>query len=382
MQPSQGHNGFPVPQTFRADINGKVVEYPKALNTGEELLLGAGYQHPKCHSLYKNKEHCDFDPVALTEVIDLGNLGTEKFTVKDATSFDYTVNGEPETSTQKLLTPEEILKRAGIDPEKEYLIQVIHQAPDVVYAFTPDAKIQLLCPGPKFITKPWVDTVNIEDYGKKCQEVPVAHFYKARIQDKYYTFNSPYQTGKSIITATDKDPAKYDLLKFSSNSAMPVKVGLDEDVDLTQLCLIRFVLQPKEQTDGRTGRREFELQAEDAAFLEKQGLLWESLVFGTTTWLYIYDYPIPDGYNVTTCTLALRIPPQYPVPEIDMAYFMPALARKDGRQLHAVTTPTINGQVLQQWSRHRAAGDWQPGIDNLSTHLFLVKSWLIKELTR
>lgn len=39
--------------------------------------------------------------------------------------FDYTVDGEPQSTTEHILTPTQILQRASIDPATHYLVQII-----------------------------------------------------------------------------------------------------------------------------------------------------------------------------------------------------------------------------------------------------------------
>lgn len=40
-------------------------------------------------------------------------------------TFDYTVDGKPQSTTQHELTPNQILQNAGIDPATHYLVQII-----------------------------------------------------------------------------------------------------------------------------------------------------------------------------------------------------------------------------------------------------------------
>lgn len=39
--------------------------------------------------------------------------------------FDYTVDGEPQSTSEHTLTPKVILQKAGIDPSNHYLVQII-----------------------------------------------------------------------------------------------------------------------------------------------------------------------------------------------------------------------------------------------------------------
>ncbi len=156
---------------------------------------------------------------------------------------------------------------------------------------------------------------------------------------------------------------------------------MDEEFDLRQKCLVRFVLQPKEQQDGRGNRKDFSLPQEDVDFLNGLGLHWETVRAGGL-WLIIYGYPIPEGYNVTVAEVALMIAPNYPASEIDMVYFYPQLQKKSGKGINAITPQPIDGRIFQRWSRHRKRGEWRPGIDDISTHLALVENWILKDLNR
>lgn len=42
-------------------------------------------------------------------------------------TFEYTVDDEPQTTQEHILTPVQILQLAGIDPATHYLVQVIGQ---------------------------------------------------------------------------------------------------------------------------------------------------------------------------------------------------------------------------------------------------------------
>ncbi|HRH35233.1 MAG TPA: E2/UBC family protein, partial [Catalimonadaceae bacterium] len=91
-----------------------------------------------------------------------------------------------------------------------------------------------------------------------------------------------------------------------------------------------------------------------------------------------------EGYNHSTVTVAIQVTSSYPQGQIDMACFYPALARKDGRAMAQLTEQTIDGKIFQQWSRHRepSVNPWRPGVDDVSTHLKFVETWLQDELKK
>ena len=127
-------------------------------------------------------------------------------------------------------------------------------------------------------------------------------------------------------------------------------------------------------------RRQFQMMEEDEECLAARGFTWESVIENNTKWLIVHGYPIPEGYNHRAPYAALRIPPSYPDDQIDMAYFFPALALVNGKTIKQLSLHALDGKQYQQWSRHRPAGTWRPGLDNVCTHLLQVDSWLQREL--
>jgi hypothetical protein len=130
-------------------------------------------------------------------------------------------------------------------------------------------------------------------------------------------------------------------------------------------------------------RRDFQLSEDDEAGLAARGLAFETVIEVNAKLLIIPTYPIPTGYNHTAATLALRIPPSYPDDQIDMVYFLPALALTSGKVIGQLTMQRLDGRQFQQWSRHRTAQNpWRAGLDSICTHLLQVDCWLKRELSK
>ena len=82
-------------------------------------------------------------------------------------------------------------------------------------------------------------------------------------------------------------------------------------------------------------------------------------------WVLIQDFPTHDGYNHPRVTAAIRMETGYPNTELNMVYFFPALARKDGRRigatsatqaldgksLSALVAPSHRAKSLENWAR-------------------------------
>ena|SRR5579859_5364411 len=126
-------------------------------------------------------------------------------------------------------------------------------------------------------------------------------------------------------------------------------------------------------------RRMFRLSQADEAFLDSLGVPWETVREGDARWLLLQDFPVGPGYTVEKVTVAIRIEGGYPPGKLDMAWFHPALNRKDGVGIGALTPEQIDGRTFQRWSRHYP---WREGEDDLSTHVRRMESWLRDEFTK
>mgnify|MGYP001187661072 CR=1 FL=1 len=133
----------------------------------------------------------------------------------------------------------------------------------------------------------------------------------------------------------------------------------------------------------RLNRREFDLPAADAAFLQDLGRPWETVTDRGKRWLIVREWPVCDGYNHRHVSLAVDVQPGYPEAQLDMVYVHPSLQRSDGVAVNALSPQDIRGETWQRWSRHRTKHNpWRVGIDCLETHLALAESWFIRELAR
>jgi hypothetical protein len=127
-------------------------------------------------------------------------------------------------------------------------------------------------------------------------------------------------------------------------------------------------------------RQQFNLPQEDMEWLETQGKPFELVEEGGVLRSVLYGIPIPDGYNVAAADAHVRIEAGYPDTQIDMIYFTPSLALKNGKQIGALSSDTFDSKEWQRWSRHRTGENpWRPGIDNLATHFALALEWLERE---
>lgn len=205
--------------------------------------------------------------------------------------------------------------------------------------------------------------------------------FKVRIDRETLTLNEPAITGAGLLALVGKTPQTHRLhQKLKGGQVVPV--GPHDIVNLAEPGIERFMTLPLDQTEGDVNpRREVALPREDCEYLETLRLRWETVADCGKRWLLIHEWPTHSGYHQSHVTLALLLPGGYPDSALDMAYFYPSLARKDGRPIGRTNaTVTIGGRVYQRWSRHRTPQNpWRPGVDCLASHVAIVRWWLERE---
>jgi hypothetical protein len=207
--------------------------------------------------------------------------------------------------------------------------------------------------------------------------------YKVQIDKQVLETRDPTPTGLQLLILAGKTPPEQFALYEKPKGGQPKRITLDQQVDLREPRIERFVTLPLDQTEGLGSRRQFVLPAEDLQWLEQCGLKFELIMEGQVPRVVLYDFPLPYGYNLSLVTVNVRIESGYPDTQIDMAYFYPPLSRTNGKPIGATCQDNFDGRTWQRWSRHRTpANPWRPGVDNLSTHFALVESWLAREITK
>jgi hypothetical protein len=230
---------------------------------------------------------------------------------------------------------------------------------------------------------PQHDVVDLEQYFAAGKTVPPAKKYRIRIDKQQYEVNTDHMSGREILHLAGKTPDKYLLRQKVAGNVEEVEA--DEVVSFLRPGVERFMTIPNEVTEGDSPsvRLQFPLLADDAEFLASLGSRWEAVVENGVKVIVIYDWELPHGYGVSAADVHLRLTDGYPDVQIDMAYFAPPLTRADRKGINGLSELQFDGRTWQQWSRHRtAASQWRAGEDNLSTHLAVVRKWLIAELRK
>lgn len=142
----------PTGKRYRVKIGDEYFVFDHHLVTGKEILEKACASPIECFWLYQKFKGCDFERISPDETVDLAKPGLEHFVVKPTEVFNYFVDGEPEMTDKKELTPREIMQLAGIDPAKHYLVLKLEDGKQISYKDKPDEKIKMRCPAMHFIS--------------------------------------------------------------------------------------------------------------------------------------------------------------------------------------------------------------------------------------
>lgn len=143
----------PVDKRYKVRVGHHHFIFEQHMVTGKEILVKAGITPLECYWLYQKLKDCDFEKIDLTEKVDLTRNGIEHFVVKPTEVFHYFVDGEPETTEEKELTPNQILEAAGLTPVKDYyLVRINADGSQTPFKDNPDSPLKMVCPAVKFVS--------------------------------------------------------------------------------------------------------------------------------------------------------------------------------------------------------------------------------------
>src|SRR5260370_24195271 len=96
-------------------------------------------------------------------------------------------------------------------------------------------------------------------------------------------------------------------------------------------------------------RRDFQLPEADEDFLVRLALRSETISERNRRWLVISGFPLPSGFTVSVADMAIEILAGYPPRPLEMAYFVPALQRNDGKPIPQ--TQAVEQIARMSWQR-------------------------------
>lgn len=302
--------------------------------------------------------------------------------------YNLKIDREVYTVDKSTLTGKEILELCGKTPFNRWLLNLRLKG-GIVRKVDYEESVDLTNPGiEKFMTLPMDQTdgeshetiIDLEDYSKNDKKVPAESSYRIKIDRDKFVVHKQTITGKELLEIAGKTPCSRWLLNLRIKGGIVKPIGYDEVVDLTLPGIEKFMTLPLDQTDGEL-RKQFSLPEEDVEYLESLGLQWETIKDGNSLWLIVYDFSIFAGYNHLKTRIAIKIENGYPVTQLDMVYFYPALEKFDKSPIKQISNQVIDGLTFQRWSRHRTGENpWRAGVDDISAHITLIQYWLEREL--
>lgn len=343
-------------------VNGEVVPLNDQTPTGEQILMAARLRPATDYALIRWPDQGPTNEVALDDVLDLTQLGPViDFFATPADGIRYFALDEERYAWAGPLDVETVRRIGRVDDQKALWLE------------RTDEEDRLLSPG---------ETIDLEARGVERLYTKKATWW-LQVQSKEYEFERPLVTVREALKRAGFDVSKAWEVKFKVKGEPIRAVGLDETLDLSHPGVERLRVGPANVDNGdgaATERREFSLLPADVSFLDDSGLRWQTIRDGNR-WLIVENYPLPPGFNVPSCTIAVQIPESYPSAQLDMFFCHPALTANDAVPPQTEHRQAIAGTLFQRWSRHRGAGSaWTPGVDNLESHFTLIEHALSREV--
>lgn len=226
------------------------------------------------------------------------------------------------------------------------------------------------------------EIIDVEIFVREKKPIPQGKKYKIRIDKDYYTVDVPQMTGEQILSLASKSSSGH-LLSEKVQGQMRA-VEPNQVIDFTAPGVERFATIPKEVREGEgPARSDFTVSDEDVEYLNSKGYTWEAVSQPDAKRIVVRGFQSPDGFTPPQVDMFVILPHGYPDTQIDMVYFHPPLARKDGKVIGSLVTNQFENKAWQGWSRHRTENSpWRQGIDNLASHLMLVDDFLRAELSK
>lgn len=330
--------------------------------TARQIAHAAGARPPDDAVVLRQLDDGDLDLVRPDEVLDLTH-GTGRFIVAQADHVSlFKVDGERYEWPGGVISGAAIRRVANVPGDKAVYLQRIDQ---------PDREIL-----PADIVD--LDRTGIEAFIAERKTWPL------QVQGVTITLDTPTVIAREAIRLAGFDTAKPWQIFLKVRGEEKREIGIDDPIDLTRPGIEKLRLMPKVIDNGEAPsapRRQFDIMAEDEAYLKRAGFNWETVIDGERRWLIIRSYPLPAGYTVPANDVALELPPTYPQAQIYGFYAYPPIMLASGREIdRSQMRGAIDGNEFHGWSRYRPGQVWDPDSDNVASHLTLVDASLAKEV--
>ncbi|MDM9652472.1 multiubiquitin domain-containing protein [Stutzerimonas kunmingensis] len=345
-----------------AKINGELIELHDWTPTVRQLLAASGHQPATEYAFLRWPDQGATEELSLDEVVNLPSEGrVAEFLAIHADGVFYFVLNDERFAWAGRLTETDVRRVARIPDNMDIMLER-RSEPDLVLEH--GAMIDLAAPG--------VERLRIQK-----------RRWKLDVHGVVIESDQPTITVREALVKANIDPNAGWSIRLKVHGEPKRKVGLDDTIDLTHPGIERLKLLEDKINNGEAVapiQRHFRLLEKDEAYLDNCGLHWETMDDGRR-WLLISNFPVPSGYHQDRCCLAIEIPQNYPVAEIDMFYCDPPLTLASGAGIPQTEyRQMILNRAFQRWSRHREPGQWSPVRDSVLSHLGLVEESMAREI--
>lgn len=124
-------------------INGRKFETNESKITGREILTLANFTPVGDYELLYKVNEKGFTPIQLEEVVDLSVVGIEGFKAKLYQAIDITIDEESYKVEEYYMTPIEIMRTAGLDPDDYSITELRTGLGEISYEDDVNHKVRL-----------------------------------------------------------------------------------------------------------------------------------------------------------------------------------------------------------------------------------------------
>ncbi|MDG9927968.1 MULTISPECIES: multiubiquitin domain-containing protein [unclassified Pseudomonas] len=327
--------------------------------TGAQIAAAAGFSPDQLPVVLQVLATGSLEDIRPDEVVTL-QAGVNRFIVIESDrNYLITVDGARLEWPCSLITGQTLRKLAGVAEDKKLLLEQEDEA---------DLEIQ----DDQFVD---LDQPQIERFISRSRK------WKLNVQGDNYEFDTPDVPVRDAIIKAGMNPDQPWHIYLKVAGQPKQELSINDVINLRTPGIEKLRLTTRDVGNGeapQAPRRGFSLLPGDEQYLSARGYRWETVLNGTNRWLLIHDYELPEGYSHDKVEMALLVPSDYPMAQVDMFYVYPPLSLANGAGIPATqVTGNVDNVTFQGWSRHRP---WNPATDTIISQLAMVDGCLLKEV--
>lgn len=346
------------------DLAFRALTIADATPSGAQLARAAGHSADENVYVLQLRNDGSLEDVRPSEAVALSDGHRFLIAVADR-SYRLTMDGDPLDWPSRFITAATLRKLLNVPADKAIYLEKTSE-PDRLLAET--ELVDLDRPGVEHFKR-----------GKK-------ESWKLNVQGVVIESDLPTMIVNDAMERAGFDPNQAWIIFLKVAGEDKREVQTTDPIDLRHPGIEKLRLTPRHVENGESPvalRRDFALLDVDEDFLDGLGYPWETILEPSgRRWLVVRGYVFPEGYIERKADVAMEIPNTYPAAQIDMFYVCPPARLASGTEIpRTESVEHIGRRSFQRWSRHRmSSAPWNPKTDNVTTHMALVESAILKEV--